>query len=99
LPISSAISLQPWHPLIGQITYAASSVAATTSLVLHPRNCKPQNPIIEVVVGLTDASTIKTTLVPKLLYPTGISLKERIQGSTDSWNFELAVEGKVQPVN
>jgi hypothetical protein len=52
-------------------------VAATTSLVLHPRNCKPQNPIFEVVVGLTNASTIKTTYVLKLLYPTEISLKER----------------------
>ncbi len=83
---SSAMASSYWS-----ITYAASSVAATTSLVLHPRNCKPQNPIFEVVVGLTKASTIKTTFVLKLLDPTDISLKERKKGSTDSWNLELAL--------
>jgi len=70
---SSAMASSYWS-----VTHAASSVAAMISLVLHPRNCKPQNPIFEVVVGLTNASTIKTTFVLKFLYPTDISLKERI---------------------
>jgi hypothetical protein len=79
--LSSAMASSYWS-----ISYAASSVAATTSLILHP-----QNPILEVVVGLTNASTIKTTFVLKLLYPTDILLKERIKGSTNSWNFEVAL--------
>jgi hypothetical protein len=68
--LTSAMASSYWS-----ISYAASSVAATTSLVLHPRNCKPQNPIFEVVVGLTNASTIKTIFVLELLYPTVILLK------------------------
>jgi hypothetical protein len=85
---SSAMASSYWS-----VTHAASSVAAMTSLVLHPRNCKPQNPIFEVVVGLTNASTIKTTFVLKFLYPTDISLKERIHQLLEF------VEGKVRPVN